>query len=411
MKVAIFLSSYPVFSETFVHNELFYLQKNGIEGKIWYELNPNKSFLHPVINKIFFPKIKTPHKILNKTFFLLICKAHLYWFMKNPLKYLAFWYKPFSLRWWDLRSVIKAPLIALQMKDFKADLIYVHESDRAYYYAVLSSVLCNIPIGVIFHTYFLFAQDKYLMQKVTSADFVICQSRYSKNYIQNTLSIQKNSFNKIKVLSSPGVDIDFFKNIIRSKKIKSNVIKLIVVCRLERSKGCHFLIRAISLLKKNGMKVECKIIGYGSQKNKLVNLSKNLKLTKEISFLGAIPHNKILVKHLSSADIFVLPSIIDEKNDRDMQPNAVKEAMSMGLLTITSDLGGIREVIENGKNGFLLDEVSANSIAKLITEVYSLETAKKNALAKAARKKIKDFYEINQTIKNLINIFENYVGK
>lgn len=411
MRVAIFLSSYPVFSETFVHNELFYLQKHGIEGKIWYELNPNKSFLHPVIDKIFFPTTKTPHKILNKTFFLLICKAHLYWFIKNPLKYLAFWYKPFSLRWWDLRSIIKAPLIALQIKDFKADLIYVHEADRAYYYAVLSSVLCNVPVGIIFHTYFLFAQNKYLVQKVISADFVICQSKYSKNYIQSNFPIKKHYFSKIKVLSSPGVDTNFFTNIIESRKIKPNVIKLIVVCRLEKSKGCHFLIKAISLLKKKGMQVECKIIGYGSQKENLINLSKTLKLTKEILFLGAVPHNKKLIKHLSSADMFVLPSVIDEKNDRDMQPNAIKEAMSVGLLVITSNLGGIKEVVENGKNGFLLNEISANSIAKLITEVYSLETAKKNALAKAARKKIQDSYEINQTIKDLINIFKTYVGK
>lgn len=409
MRVAIFLSSYPVFSETFVHNELFYLQKNGIKGKIWYELNSNKSFLHPVINKIFFSKTKTPHKILNKTFFLLICKSHLYWLIKNPLKYLAFWYKPFSLRWWDLRSIIKAPLIALQIKDFKADLIYVHEADRAYYYAMLSSVLYTVPVGIIFHTYFLFAQNKYLVQKIISADFVICQSKYSKKYIQSNFPIKKHYFSKIKVLSSPGVDTNFFKNIIGSRKIKSNVIKLIVICRLEKSKGCHFLIKAISLLKKKGMQVECKIIGDGSQKNKLINLSKTLKLTKEILFLGAIPHNNKLVKHLSSADVFVLPSVIDEKNDRDMQPNAIKEAMSVGLLVITSNLGGIEEVIENGKNGFLLNEVSVESIAKLIIEVHSLETTKKNKIIRRARKKIVLNYEIDKIIKNLISLFNIYV--
>lgn len=409
MRVAIFLSSYPVFSETFVHNELFYLQKNGIEGKIWYELNPNKSFLHPVINKIFFPTTKTPHKILNKTFFLLICKAHLYWLIKNPLKYLAFWYKPFSLRWWDLRSIIKAPLIALQIKDFKADLIYVHEADRAYYYALLSSVLCDVPIGIIFHTYFLFSESSHVVQKVSSADFVICQSQYSKSYIQNNFPIEKHYFSKIKVLSSPGVDTIFFKKF--TNNTKHGTAKLVAIGRLEQSKGFNFLIESIALLKKRGVKVKCKIIGYGSQKNHLIALSKTLKVDKETIFLGAIPHDSRLIEHLSNADIFVLPSIIDETNDRDMQPNVIKEAMSMGLLVITSNLGGIKEVINDGKNGFLIEDVTAKNIAKLIIKVCNLSATQKQMVSKEARNTILCDYEINKTIKKLLNIFQFYDNK
>lgn len=409
MKIGIFLSSYPVFSETFVHNELLWLQKSGVDGKIWHELrgDPHK---HPAIDKIFYPFLKTPYKIISKKNLFPIIKAHFYWLISNPRVYFKFWWTPISLRWWKFRYLVKAPLVALQVKNFGANLLYVHEADHAYYYALLVAKLCQIPIGIIFHTYFLFSQTKHLPQKMKSADFIIFQSNYSKNYVKENFSISHKHHQKLRVISTPGINTHFFQKNTEAKP-KSATIKLITIGRLEESKGYHYLIKAIYLLKEKGIKTECKIIGYGSKEKKLIELTKSLKLSKEIKFLGKIPHNQKLIRHLSEADIFILPSIIDSRNDRDMQPNAVKEAMAMELLTITSDLGGIEEVITNQKNGFLIKNISTKKIAKTINDISQLSSRKKQLIVQLARKKIVDEYEINKTNQKLITLFKKHAKK
>lgn len=407
MKIGVFLSSYPVFSETFVHNELLWLQKSGIEGKIWHELKGENS-QHPAIKKISFSTQQTPHKIISKKNLLLIIKAHLYWLFTQPKKYLLFWWTATTLDWWQLRYLIKTPLIAIQVKNFGADLLYVHEADHAYYYALFVAKLCQIPVGIIFHTYFLFSNNKYLLQKIKTADFVVFQSNYSRWYVKKYFFINPKHYQKLHVISSPGIDTNFFKKI-KSPKPRSIVVKLITIGRLEESKGYHHLIKAISLLKKRGIKIKCEIIGYGSSKNRLAQLTKSLGLTKEIVFLGKIPHNKKLVRHLSMADIFVLPSIIDSKNDRDMQPNVVKEAMSMGLLVLTSDLGGAREVITHQKNGFLLKTISAETIAQNIIKIGKLSIKEKQLITKSAREKIVNNYEKDKINQQLIRLFTKYV--
>ena len=62
MKIAFFLSNYPVFSETFITNEIFWLQKSKIEGKIWYEISENKE-KQPNSKNIKFSTKKIPYKI------------------------------------------------------------------------------------------------------------------------------------------------------------------------------------------------------------------------------------------------------------------------------------------------------------------------------------------------------------
>ena len=131
-------------------------------------------------------------------------------------------------------------------------------------------------------------------------------------------------------------------------------------------------------------------------------------LIKEINFLGKVPHNQKLIKYLSEAEIFILPSVISQTGDRDMQPNVVKEAMSMELLTIASRLGGINEVISNKKNGFLLENTSPEYIANKIKKVWLLSSKEKINIGTKARKTIINKFESQKINQQLISLFSKY---
>ena len=406
MKIAFFLSNYPVFSETFITNEIFWLQKSKIEGKIWYEISENKE-KQPNSKNIKFSTKKIPYKILSKKNITLIIKAHFYWIKKNPIEYFKYIFIfPIKIKWINIRSIIKAPLVANQLKKYNPDLIYNHDSDNAYYLALLCSKLNNIPLITIFHTYHLFHRVKKIKTKIKESDAVIFQSEYSKKYVEKQL---KNSIlnKKLHVISSAGIDTNFFK---KKKDLfqKEKIIKLITIGRLEETKGFNFLIQAISILKKQNFKVKCKIVGDGSQKKKLINLRNSFNLIKEINFLGKVPHNQKLIKYLSEAEMFILPSVISQTGDRDMQPNVVKEAMSMELLTIASRLGGINEVISNKKNGFLLENTSPEYIANKIKKVWLLSSKEKINIGTKARKTIINKFESQKINQQLISLFSKY---
>lgn len=406
MKIAFFLSDYPVFSETFITNELLWLQKSAVEGKVWYEIKRNEE-KQPTAKKINFPTQLVPKKILNKKTLLSLVKAHWYWLSHFPLRYFqTLVFLPIKTRWLDVRALAKAPLIAQQVKEFNPSIIYNHDADNAYYFSLLCSRLTKTPLTVIFHTYHLFYQTKHLGTKIKESDSLIFQSKYSKKYAQNKAKIFQPS-SKFHVVSSAGVDTHFFqKN--KNFSFDPQKINIVTVCRLEESKGIHLLIQAIALLKKEKIQVSCKIIGYGSQEKKLITLRDSLGLSSEVRFLGKIAHSKNLIAHLSSSEIFILPSVMSHTGDRDMQPNVIKESMSMELLTLTSNLGGIKEVIQDNENGFLLKSNSPKYIAQKIKEVWSLSKKQKSTIMKRARETVKNKYESQKINKQLLSLFAQY---
>jgi colanic acid/amylovoran biosynthesis glycosyltransferase len=407
MKVAFFLHEFPVKSETFVLNELFYLQESGIKGIIISEKKDSECF-HPKIKKILYKHIVINKFILSFKYFTSIFRSHTYWVIKNPAGYIQSLKYLFSvISKENLRIFLQALPIAKTLENKKIDILYCHESDSASFYMFICKYLLKKPAGIIFHTYYLFYKNKYLIKKLTAADFIIFQSQYSKRYALK--KVKKNKLKlkilkKVKVISSVGIDMSFFipqKN----KMWSSNQIKIISIGRLEEAKGFEYLIKAIYLLKKKSYSINCNIIGYGSLKNKLEKLVRKLDLKNNVFFLGKIGHNKKLIKHLSKADLFILPSIIDKNGVRDMQANVIKEAMSMGLLVLTTKLGGIDEVIDENINGFLFPEKNLQKLAKTIEKTFLLNKKQKKIISKEAIKKIKNKYESRSINKELVELF------
>lgn len=408
IKVAFFLHAFPVQSETFVSLELLGLQNAGVTGEIYTEKMHTQEIQHPHIQKIKFIKNTFPEKIFSTRVVFLLALAHFFWLLKAPRRYVKsihILFQMFSLE--HLRVFFKSALIAKKIYRSKFNLIYIHESDSPSLYGLVCGQLCQIPVGIIFHTYYLFYKNSFLKQKIDFADFIIFQSKYSKN-IALKLSQSRNHKRKMHVIYSPGINTSFFQSN-KNKQFSSKEIKLVSLGRLEEAKGFEFLIKAVSILKENGHKVKFKIIGQGSLNNYFRLLIKYFKLQKEIQLLGFLPHDKKLISTLSSSDIFVLPSVIDQTGVRDVHPNAIKEAMSMGLLVLTSKLGGIEEVVKNGENGYLIKKVSPQTLSEEIQKIFMLDSSKKRAIALQAHATIQKDHDSYHIAQQLSQIFFSYV--
>lgn len=406
MKVAFLLLHYPVFSETFVSQEILNLQKLGIKGSIYCEKKNTIPPFHPHLDDIKFPVNEISQKIFSGDLSKII-KAHFFYLLHNPLGYLQ------SLKifisffnYHHLRVFLKAPLLALDLHHFRPDLIYVHEVDSACLYGLICSRLLRLPVGIIIHTEYLFSQNQFLAFKLKLADFVIFQSQYSLDQAKSITKLPASIFHKCHVVYSPGVDTDFFAP--PATKTFSPTLKIISIGRLEAQKGFVYLIKAIKILKNSYPKIICQIIGDGSLKSSLVQLIDHLKLRKNVFLLGSIPHNSTLIKLLQDSDLFVLPCTTDSRRGRDVHPNAIKEAMSTGLPVITSNIAGISEIIQDNYNGMLLPKLSVKSLANRITTFNQLPNIHKQHLSQRARITILKLHQQQLITHQLLNIFQKY---
>lgn len=408
MKIAFILPAFPVFSETFILNEIFWLQKSGISGHIWYETKHKSKPFQPVASKIKYLKTHITPKVISSTLLITI-NNHLLFLFRNPIGYfkaIVFFLSVLSYE--NLRIFLKSGTLAKQIIDSGCTLIYVHYGDTSAILGIFCKYLCDLPCGIIFHTEFLFSQPKYIESKVSAADFVICKSNYSKRYIAKEGEIKKHALDKIHVLPTSGVDTHFFK---LGFKSRSKTINLISVGRLEETKGFHLLINAVALLRKQNISARCTIIGDGSQRKMLENLIAKLRLKRYIMLPGSIGHTQKLVDHLKKANIFVLPSVIGESKNRDMQPNAIKEAMAMKLIVVTSKLGGIDEVIRSGENGYILKSTSPKQIARRVKIILNLSRKKTVFIQNQARKTILKSFNASRINNKLIKLFQGYSAK
>ncbi len=119
------------------------------------------------------------------------------------------------------------------------------------------------------------------------------------------------------------------------------------VARLYITKGLTFLLDAAALVKKNHPNIEFRVYGDGDLRDELMEKAKRLDLDGEAIFRGIFRDRAELTQILEETDIFLLSSILEG------QPLVIAEAMAHGCPIVSTNVGGIPELICDGENGLL----------------------------------------------------------
>jgi len=114
-------------------------------------------------------------------------------------------------------------------------------------------------------------------------------------------------------------------------------------------------------------------------------------------------HDEV-VSILDTSHIFVLPSRKSEDGNEEGIPNALKEAMAMGLISIGTWHAGTPELIDDGISGFLVPEQNVVQLTQTIEHIIGHPEIWKS-IGLAARKKVEDKFETQQSIKKLERLF------
>lgn len=204
------------------------------------------------------------------------------------------------------------------------------------------------------------------------------------------------------VIIPNGVDAKIFKPMNKEELRKRYGFSLeekiiIAVARLIPRKGIDYLIRATAMVSQHLPNLRLLIIGNGIQRAELERLIEQLEFNDKAQILGFVPHNQIAT-YLNMADVFVIPSLYEPLGIVTI------EAMACGIPVIGSDVDGIPDVIEDGKNGILVppgdDKQLAEAIMRLLADEDTrnkfaqkgLETVKQKFLWEIVLAEIKDVY-------------------
>jgi glycosyltransferase involved in cell wall biosynthesis len=117
-------------------------------------------------------------------------------------------------------------------------------------------------------------------------------------------------------------------------------LHLVTVCTLnDLTKGPNILIDAAAKCVREGLDVKLAVVGGGKHQGELMSQAKSLGLGEHVDFLGWLPAGKAVYDQLDMADLFVLPSF------QEGVSRSALEAMARGLPCVTSDVGGMPEIL------------------------------------------------------------------
>jgi glycosyltransferase involved in cell wall biosynthesis len=118
-----------------------------------------------------------------------------------------------------------------------------------------------------------------------------------------------------------------------------------------------------------------------------------------ITITGHVPH-KDLPAYYSVMDVFVHPSL------RDGMPNAVLEAMACGKTVIATPVGGMRDVIEDGVNGFFVNVNDAEGLAETMAEVLG-QPDKREAVGSSARETVLGQFTLEKELQANLEVYRS----
>ena len=168
------------------------------------------------------------------------------------------------------------------------------------------------------------------------------------------------------------------------------------VGRLSVEKGLKDLIEAGALLKQKDSGFRVLIIGDGPEREELKRLTISRGLEKEVIFTGFLSD---IEEWLPVLDSFALTS------HTEGTPMALLEAMSMGLPIVATAVGGIPNIIQDGKNGLLVKPEDYKDLSEKISMLKN-DLKLRNMLATEALNTIKIHYNVNDWVRKIENEYD-----
>jgi glycosyltransferase involved in cell wall biosynthesis len=238
-------------------------------------------------------------------------------------------------------------------------------------------------------------ERKYLINryKKNGGNHFIAISNDIESFLKSTLPHNIVKINKLE----NAIDSNRFKRPrLIEEKVLVQPIKLISIGRLDTNKNHQFLLDCIFNLKNRGFQFHLSIVGEGDTRPQLEQKINDLELHSDVTLTGVKDHVEELIWQ---SDLYVHSALTEGFG------LTLIEAMAASLPVITLNGGGNRDLIEEGKNGFLIEEENVERFTEKIIELLSNPKQYKE-MSEYAQLFAKKF-DIVPYVNNLLKLYRN----
>lgn len=202
-----------------------------------------------------------------------------------------------------------------------------------------------------------------------------------------------------------GIDLNRFKMTneqrrreARQKLGMGDTLLIGIIARLSDVKGIDILIKAMPFVLKEIPTANLLIAGQGPEEAALKKLTQDMSLTAHVHFKNTVDQTPEL---LSAFDVFVMPSLMEGLG------LSVIEAQACGIPVVSSKVGGLVDLIEDSKSGYLVDANDPATLADRILEVFSNPT-QAQMMAAQARSNVEKHFSVQTMLKETLKVYEQY---
>lgn len=145
--------------------------------------------------------------------------------------------------------------------------------------------------------------------------------------------------------------------------------RLLFTGRLIQRKGVEYLLRAMPHLLQQ-QRVQLVITGDGDERGRLEALASKLNIQRHVSFLGFVSNERLNAEY-ARCDVWINPSIVDDRGDTEGLGVGSIEAYAHGKPVVASAVGGIPDTVVHGETGFLVPEKNEHELAQAILSLIN----------------------------------------
>lgn len=280
------------------------------------------------------------------------------------------------------------------LKQFQPDILHAHYVSS---YGFIGALANYKPFYVS-----VWGRDIFQFPQQGSANRKIVEYTLSKaDVICSTSHIMAKETNKYtgkKIFVTPfGVDMEKFKplpNLKADDKITIGTVKA-----LSDKYGIRDLINAFATLHSSKNNSELLIVGDGPQKNEYEQLTRELKIDHVTTFTGRVPNDKV-PEYINKMDVFGVPST----EDSESFGVAAVESMACGVPVVVSNVGGLPEVVLEGKTGYVVPKENPKELAKAILSLVE-NKEKSNEMGLAGIDHVKTNYNWIDNANGMLDLY------
>lgn len=403
MKIAFFVSGFPVLSETFIVNQITGLIDRGHDVKIYADEIHTEAELHAEYHKYHLLERTRLRRTVRSRSLPRKLSARIGLLMKNV------WWRPSVVfralnvfaygRYAVSLYVLDMALCFVDRPSY--DIVHCHFGVNGNDAAILMELgLLKGRLVTTFHGYDIrqgMASSGRIYARLTRyCDAVHSISEY------NRIWLEAFGFDPARIIHHPiGIDITRFQPRTGQYKQQGNdePVTIVTVGRLVQEKGMGYALEALAGVRKQrpNLPVRYRILGGGPLENSLRVQAKHLGLDDIVEFMG--PQDQAVVRSvLAQADLFLLPSVAEAL------PVSIMEAMACGLPVVATEVGSVAELVKDGHTGRLVPPADSKALARALLEMLDRRESW-SKLGSAGRSLVAQRYDIDKLNDRLV---ENY---